>query len=106
MHLNRYALRTIRQRSGLTVSGLARRAAISQPHLSNVERGRRQASPELIVRLAAALRVPLVALLAHVDEHEPGSDAEADGEPEPGRPVRPGQPSGAGRPSHDVAGVT
>lgn len=67
MHLNRYALRTIRQRSGLTVSGLARRAGISQPHLSNVERGRRQASPELIVRLAAALRVPLVALLAQVE---------------------------------------
>jgi transcriptional regulator with XRE-family HTH domain len=74
VQLNRHALRVIRQRSGLTVSALARRAGVSQPHLSNIERGRRQPSPELIGRLAGALRVPIVALLAELDdEPEPAS---------------------------------
>jgi len=97
VQLNRHALQAIRQRSGLTVSGLARRAGVSQPHLSNVERGRRHASPDLIVRLAAALRVPLVALLAQVDEPDTASEHdgedgelhdEPDDEPEPGRLLR------------------
>jgi transcriptional regulator with XRE-family HTH domain len=64
MQLNRHALRIIRERSGLSASALASRAGISQPHLSNIERGRRQASPEVARRLACGLRVPLVALLA------------------------------------------
>jgi DNA-binding XRE family transcriptional regulator len=66
--LNRHALRTIRERSGLTVSALARAAGVSQPHLSNIEQGRRQASPQVISRLAGALKVPIVALLADVDD--------------------------------------
>lgn len=81
MQLNRHALRVIRQRSGLTVSALGRRAGVSQPHLSNIERGRRQASPELIGRLAAALRVPIVALLAELD---PDPDPEPDSQPDGG----------------------
>jgi len=47
MLLNRHALRIIRERSGLTVSALAEQAGISQPHLSNLERGRRRASPDV-----------------------------------------------------------
>jgi transcriptional regulator with XRE-family HTH domain len=70
MQLNGHALRIIRERSGLTVSALAELAGISQPHLSNIERGRRMASPEVAARLAEVLRVPLVALLA-----EPGAPA-------------------------------
>lgn len=68
MHLNPYALRVIRERSGLSLSELARRADISQPHLSNLERGRRRASPATVRALAAALKVPVPALLADPDD--------------------------------------
>ena len=67
MPVNRHALRALRERSGLSVSALAVLAAASQPHLSNIERGRRQASPALICRLAEALKVPVVALLAEAE---------------------------------------
>jgi len=63
MRVNGVALRVIRERSGLSVSQLARLVGISQPHLSNLEVGRRSASPALARRLAAELRVSLVAIL-------------------------------------------
>jgi transcriptional regulator with XRE-family HTH domain len=101
VQLNRHALRVIRQRSGLTVSALARRAGVSQPHLSNIERGRRQASPELIGRLAGALRVPVVALLAEPDdEPEPAPTFFIRARPSPGwscRRRRPGSAQQQGR---------
>ncbi len=67
MHLNRHALRAIRERSGLSITALATRAGVSQPHLSNLESGRRQASPAVVRRLAVALAVPVVALLGDPD---------------------------------------
>lgn len=71
MHLNRHALRAIRERSGLSITALAARAGVSQPHLSNLESGRRQASPAVLRRLALALAVPVVALLGDPDlEHD------------------------------------
>ena len=89
MQLNGHALRIIRERSGLSVSALASQVGISQPHLSNIERGRRRASPEVSQRLAVALRVPLLALLADPTESP-------DGPPVIGEPVR--RPvSGCGR---------
>lgn len=63
MYLNPEALRAIRERSGLTESELARLSGVSQPHLSNLERGRRGARPPTIKALADALQVPLTALL-------------------------------------------
>jgi transcriptional regulator with XRE-family HTH domain len=63
MQLNRHALTAIRERSGLSKTALAQRAGISQPHLSNLELGRRQASDPVIVKLAGALGVPLPSLL-------------------------------------------
>jgi transcriptional regulator with XRE-family HTH domain len=68
VQLNGHALRIIRERSGLSVSALASEVGISQPHLSNIERGHRRASPEVSHRLAVALRVPLLALLADPDD--------------------------------------
>jgi len=85
MPVNRHALRVIRERSGLTLSALALLAGISQPHLSNIERGRRQASPALLLRLAESLKVPVVALLT-----------EAEAPPDEGRARRVG---------HGVAGM-
>jgi transcriptional regulator with XRE-family HTH domain len=67
MTLNRHALRTIRQRSGLSLSALAAESGVSQPHLSNLESGRRRASASAIVKLASALKVPVPALLAEPD---------------------------------------
>jgi transcriptional regulator with XRE-family HTH domain len=63
MHVNPAALRAIRERTGLTVSGLARLSDISQSHLSNLELGRRGARPPTIKALANALQVPITALL-------------------------------------------
>jgi transcriptional regulator with XRE-family HTH domain len=70
MHVNRHALRVIRERSGLSVSALSRLSGISQPHLSNIELGKRHASPDAITRLAQALQVPLLALLADSPDAE------------------------------------
>ena len=84
MPLNRHALRVIRERSGLSLSALAALADVSQPHLSNVERGRRQASPALIRRLAQALKVPVVALLVDADRPTgPGGTSESSAGPSP-----------------------
>lgn len=74
MQVNPHALRVIRERSGLSVSELARTAGLSQPHLSNIETGKRQASPAALRQLADALRVPLLALIADPDsETEPSN---------------------------------
>jgi transcriptional regulator with XRE-family HTH domain len=62
--LNPSALRVIRERSGFSVTGLADAAGIKQSHLSNIEAGRRRASPQVAASLARALKVDLVALLA------------------------------------------
>lgn len=64
MEINPAALRVIRQRSGMTVTSCAEAAGIRQSHLSNIEAGRRKASPEVIIALADALRVELPAILA------------------------------------------
>ncbi len=59
MRCNGTALRSIRVRAGLSVTELAREVGISQPHLTNIERGDRQPSPEVLVKLAEALKAAL-----------------------------------------------
>lgn len=68
MPINGDALRVIRERSGLSGQALADLAQTSRPHLSHIEAGRKQPSPELARRLAEALKVPLVAILAGVEK--------------------------------------
>ena len=65
MDINPAALRAIRERSGLSIRALAEQAGIQQPHLSNIEAGRRRPSPEVAKALAGALKVELVAILAN-----------------------------------------
>lgn len=65
MEINAKALRVIRERSGFTVTALAKEAGIKQAHLSNIEAARRKASPEVVIALAAALKVELPAILAN-----------------------------------------
>jgi len=48
----------------MSLSALAASAGIKHPHLSNIEAGRRNASPELAQALARALKVELLAILA------------------------------------------
>ena len=82
MRVNRYALRVLRERSGLSVSALARAAGLSQPHLTNIESGKRQASPAALVALAIALRVPVVAIICDPDAPAEDSGSTSDSSPE------------------------
>ena len=77
MRINRHAVTAIRTRSGLTKSALARLAGCGAPTISDIEAGRRTASPDLIARIAAALKVPLVAILADPNGDTNGDEAVA-----------------------------
>lgn len=70
MKVQRFALRRIRERSGLSASELARRARISHGTLLDIESGRRNGSPSMLKRIAAALKVELVDILADPDGAE------------------------------------
>ncbi len=70
MQINGVALRTIRERSGLSVSEAAARAGVSQPSWSNWERGARNAKPASVRAICRALAIDdITAILAH---HECG----------------------------------
>lgn len=56
---NGSAIREIRKREGLTVSDLAHRVGISDPHVRNIENENRPASIEHMARIAAALNCSL-----------------------------------------------
>lgn len=70
MKVNRHALREIRERSGLSVPELARTIDTSHGVLYDIENGRRGCSASMARRIAAGLKVPLVAILADPDEPE------------------------------------
>lgn len=63
MLLNRSALTTIRERSGLTRASLAEAAGVDRSLIHRLETGERNASPAVIAKLAAALKCPTTALL-------------------------------------------
>lgn len=64
MLVNPEALKAIRQRSGMTVTELADAVDIGRAHLSNIEAGRRTASPATTKAIAEALKVPVTAIIA------------------------------------------
>ncbi|MGH3443268.1 MAG: helix-turn-helix domain-containing protein [Nitriliruptorales bacterium] len=66
--MHRFALRRIRERSGMSASELARRAHISHGTLLDIESGRRNGSPSMLRRIAAALKVELVDILADPED--------------------------------------
>jgi transcriptional regulator with XRE-family HTH domain len=70
LRVNGTALRIIRERSGLSATRLAQQAEISPQFLSDLELGRRNASPEVLRRIADSLECPLIALL-----RDPGAAA-------------------------------
>ncbi|ROR80213.1 Helix-turn-helix domain-containing protein [Plantibacter flavus] len=57
------ALRTRRLEQGRTLQDVATAAAVSTPYLSEIERGRKDASSEVVVTIADALRTRLDALM-------------------------------------------
>lgn len=52
-------IRTFRKYRGMTMKELAKAADISQPHLSDIENGKKTGSVDVLKRIAAALRVDL-----------------------------------------------
>ena len=52
-------IRTFRKYRGMTMIELAKAAGISQPHLSDIENGKKTGSVEVLKRIAVALKVDL-----------------------------------------------
>jgi transcriptional regulator with XRE-family HTH domain len=59
-------LRRNRLAQGRTLADVARDARVSTPYLSEVERGRKEASSEVLAAVCSALRIELADLLAEV----------------------------------------
>lgn len=59
-------LRRTRRAQGRTLADVARAARVSMPYLSEVERGRKEASSEVLAAICDALRIELSDLLAVV----------------------------------------
>jgi transcriptional regulator with XRE-family HTH domain len=57
-------LRRIRLEQGRTLADVARAAKVSMPYLSELERGRKEASSEILAAICAALGIDLSDLLA------------------------------------------
>jgi DNA-binding XRE family transcriptional regulator len=63
--------RVYRKYRGMTMAELAAAAGISQPHLSDIENGKKTGSVEVLKRIAIALKVDLDDLV--VWEQDPGA---------------------------------
>jgi transcriptional regulator with XRE-family HTH domain len=63
MRLNPTALRVIRERSGESAAALATAAGIDPANYSRLESGIRRGTEAQIVALAAALKVPVLAII-------------------------------------------
>ena len=61
-------LRRIRREQGRTLADVARAAKVSMPYLSEVERGRKEASSEVLVAICDALHIELSDLLVEVGQ--------------------------------------
>lgn len=61
-------LRSIRQTEGRTLRDVSHDARVSLGYLSEVERGQKEASSELLASICAALDVPLSSMLGQVAE--------------------------------------
>jgi len=62
-------LRGARREQGRTLADVARAARVSMPYLSELERGRKEASSEVLAAVCEALRIELSDLLAEAGRH-------------------------------------
>ena len=70
-------LRRTRLEQGRTLADVARAARVSMPYLSELERGRKEASSEVLAAICDALRVDLPDVLAEVGRELTGSAGRA-----------------------------
>lgn len=68
-------LRELRQLQGRTLREVSARASVSLGYLSEVERGEKEASSELLGAICSALEVPLSAILSTVSNKVAKSEA-------------------------------
>jgi transcriptional regulator with XRE-family HTH domain len=61
-------LRTLRERQGRTLTDVAERAGISPQYLSEIERGRKEPSSEMIAAVSGALGTTLVDLSGQITD--------------------------------------
>jgi transcriptional regulator with XRE-family HTH domain len=71
--MNPSCLAKIRFLAGYSQAELARRSGLSQGHISELERGEKQARPATIKKLALALGVPIPSLLDCCEQHVRGA---------------------------------
>lgn len=62
-------LRAQRMRRGMTLREVSAEARVSLGYISEIERGQKEASSELLAALCEALDVPLSGVLREVSEH-------------------------------------
>jgi transcriptional regulator with XRE-family HTH domain len=62
------SLRTAREEQGVRLVDIAERAGISPQYLSEIERGRKEPSSEMIAAVTGALGIDLAGLLAGIAE--------------------------------------
>ena len=67
MNTNGSAIKALRERSGWKVGKFATAVGISSSYLSNIEAGRKKASPDVIRKIADTLDVPLAAVITGHD---------------------------------------
>jgi transcriptional regulator with XRE-family HTH domain len=68
-------LREQRQAQGRTLREVSASAAVSLGYLSEVERGEKEASSELLASICSALELPLSEMLSHVSHRVAVSEA-------------------------------
>jgi transcriptional regulator with XRE-family HTH domain len=68
-------LREQRQAQGRTLREVSAAASVSLGYLSEVERGEKEASSELLAAICSALHLPLSEVLGHVSERVAESEA-------------------------------
>jgi transcriptional regulator with XRE-family HTH domain len=61
-------LRTHRQRQGQTLRQVAAKASVALGYLSEVERGQKEVSSEILASVAEALEIPLSVLMRQVSD--------------------------------------
>jgi len=71
------ALRRTRLEQGRTLADVAKDARVSMPYLSEIERGRKEASSEILAAICGALRIELCDVLAMVGDGLAGGRARA-----------------------------
>ncbi|MGB7961467.1 MAG: helix-turn-helix transcriptional regulator [Propionicimonas sp.] len=63
------ALREVRMAENLTLREVSSKARVSLGYLSEIERGQKEASSELLNAICGALDIPLAGLLRRVSDH-------------------------------------